>query len=125
MDRLSISSAVPAHIAERQSDHREKLPPAEYLDSAREDVLERLYRGKRVGNFILTDAFDVACQEQDSYKEVLAVLETLACLSRDENREVAIYDLQKRAEAMVDAFVNRHPELVEDRAAEMLAEKGL
>lgn len=122
MDRSPIAAAVPAEIAERRSDRREQLPPAHYLEAAREDVLERLYRGKRVGRYCLTDIFDISAQENAGYWEILAIVESLACLARDENREERIYDLQKQAEALVDVFINEHPELVEDRAAEMAME---
>ena len=112
---------MPAELAERLSDQANAMPisPAEY-QHAREELIEQLLEGKNVGRFWLRDVLDE--ELQNNY---LATIHDLAeRLSGVESvysdaRVDWMQSLAKRLRVLVEGFVDRNPDLIEERAEEL------
>ena len=124
MDRLQISGNVPAELAERISDVDAPEFSQEDLKDAREELTEKLLAGDKVGGIDLEALFEN--EVQNNYLAFLRNLyEHFAGIGNDSR--VDEYDrAAKAAECMkrlVEAHLDAHPDVVEEHAAEIAAQK--
>lgn len=124
MDRLSISANVPADIAERISDVGGEEYSAEDLKDAREELIEKLLAGDKVGHVDLEGLIDY---EADTNRAAFVrnLYEHFAGIGSDSR--TGDYDRCMKAgewmQRLVEAHLDAHPEVVEERAAEIAAMK--
>jgi hypothetical protein len=124
VDRAHINSWTPPEIAERAADRGVVEYSAEDLKEAREDLLEKLLAGDKFGRtdleLILEDEI------QRNYASMRRSLyEHFAGIGNDSH--VDEYDRASRAgewmKRLVEAYLDANPDLIEERAAEIAAER--
>lgn len=114
MDRLRISGAVPADVAEVLSDKADALFAPD-LKRAREELAEKLREGKKVAGLSMRDLID--CElNSERYQPFLSQITSLLLKANPD------YSRDEVANSIMDSLIARHldahPEAVEEEAAE-------
>lgn len=122
MDRLSISSSVPAELAERLSDVAGPEYSPQDLKEAREDLAEKLLAGDRIGGVDLESLIDYEIDR--NYAAFLRSLyEHFAGIASCEDSAGKCLDGDRLMAALVDKHLDAHQDLIEERAAEIAADR--
>lgn len=125
-DRLRMPSAMPADLAERLSDQGVEEHSAADLKEAREDLIEKLFAGKRIG---LPSLGLDALLESEIENSPASAIEELASFLRGSTvgGDYARLELCDRMEAFAtricDAHLDANPDVVEERATEIAGER--
>lgn len=122
MDRLPMPAAMPADLAERLSDVAgPEYSPAD-LKEARADLSEKLLAGDRIGGVDLESLIDYEIDR--NYAAFLRSLyEHFAGIASCSDSAGKCLDGDRLMAALVDRHLDANPDLIEERAAEIAAER--
>lgn len=118
-DRLPMSAALPAEVAERLSDVQHFVISSDDRRQAREELADKLRDGKKVGGSDIWDLLDHELNT-DRYRVLLETLGGLLLGCEAEERD-------QQAERLRDELIERHldsvPHRVEEEAFEIAENK--
>lgn len=120
-----MPGTMPADLAERLSDRRDDSLIDDYMDEARENIIERLVQGKSVHQINAADIFECALNDERQYGDVIFLLAGILGLSGKSGDDLLLdaHDLTERAREIIECYVDSKPEWIEERAAELAAEE--
>jgi hypothetical protein len=91
-------------LADRVSEERAALYDAADASTARENIKDKLLRGKKVGRFTIDAAFEIGENEEMKEREILGILISLTAAETS----LDLREVQERAVKLVDALIDGH-----------------
>jgi hypothetical protein len=96
--------AASPEVLDRISEERAALYDAADASTARENIKDKLLRGKKVGRFTIDAAFEVGMGEEMKEREILGILISLTAAETS----LDLREVQDRAVKLVDALIDGH-----------------
>lgn len=121
----SIPCRVSADLRRYESEQDRTLDIADCMDQAREEVTEKLLEGGQVGRFTFADILDseIDSNVRATVGEVAELLIGVVAYAQDDHTHVeGRKKVRDSMMAMVERFLDSHPELIEERAAYLASE---
>lgn len=125
MDRLRMPGTMPADVAERLSDCGTLYDRADkaMLEQARDDLSEKLREGEKVGGLDLWALIESEVNNNDRWRIFLDEITTVLG-AEQMDAHLRAGEANKVRDGLIERYLDSHPELIEERAAEILAEEA-
>ena len=122
MDRLQMPAATPAEIAERLSDARVPEITTEVQEQARQELIDRLMAGRQVGWFRFEDILDceIDANIRSTVQTVAGLLLDIIQYGTDPIHGERRAKVEQFIRTLVERHVDSKPELIEERALEIM-----